>query len=334
MRLAKQIVVHFFGGPDVLSLVDMPVPVAGPGQVLIRVEAAGVLYGDVMRRTDRYLFPTPLPYTPGTEVAGVIEDVGPGVGLHKRGDRVVSFVQGGGYAQFAIAEAASVVSLPARIDFAHATALLAQGSTAYLLTYDAAVIRGKSVFIESAAGGVGTQMVQLAKAQGATFIAGSASTQAKRDYARRNGVDWMVDPADPAWYSTVLEVTDGRGIDVGYESSGACFEQLLKCLSPFGTLVKFGRGVNECQALDPAAVVRKNQSIRGFYLPGYKNHPKSSLLRDATSHLIKSVLANELTVDISDRFALKDAYSAHAMIEGRRTVGKVVLEPWRAADDV
>jgi NADPH2:quinone reductase len=322
MRLAQQVIVDKFGGPDVLRVVDVPVLAPAPGQLLVRVKAAGVLYGDVMRRTDRYLFPTQLPYAPGTEVAGIVEEVGADVQSHRPGDRVVSYVPSGGYAQFATMDASSAVALPPEIGFADATALLAQGATAYLLTHDAAVIRGKSVFIESAAGGVGMQMVQFARKLGASFIVGSASSQIKRDHAKRNGADLMVDPTDPSWHVKVLDATNGLGIGVGFESSGANFQQLLKCLAAFGTLVKFGRGVDEHQTMDPTAVVSRNQSIRGFYLPGYRELSDTSLLKNATSNLIKAVLDKELVVHVSDRYPLEHVELAHA----------VVLEPWRSEE--
>lgn len=328
MKLTQQVIVDRFGGPDVLTLVDVPKPVAGPGQILVRVEASGVLYGDVMRRTDRYLLPTPLPYAPGTEIAGVVEGIGDGVTTHAPGDRVASFVGSGGYAHYAVADASAAVLLPAGIGFAEATALLAQGVTAYLLTHDVADLAGKSIFIESAAGGVGMQMIQLARARGARFIAGSASSPEKRQFGRDAGADLMVDSRQPGWSAQILEAVGGRGIDIGYESSGASFAEVLKCLSPFGTLVKFGRGVDEKQSFDPTAMVETNQSLRGFYLPGYRDATHAHLLRKATRSLIDLVQRGDLTVHIDHRYALAEAAHAHRAIEERRTMGKVVIEPW------
>jgi NADPH2:quinone reductase len=329
MRPAKQVIVHQFGGPEVLTLVDTIVGPPGPGQILVRVEAAGVLYGDVMRRTDRYLLPTPLPYSPGTEVAGVVEAVGEGVATPSVGDRIVTFLPSSGYAHYALGDAAAAIALPDDVGFGEATALLAQGVTAYLLTHDTANLQGKTVFIESAAGGVGMQMAQLARLQGARFIAGSASSQKKRDFAEREGIDLMVGSRDEGWATTLLEATDGHGIDVGYESSGASFVELLKCLAPFGTLVKFGRGVDERQTFDPTSLLETNQSLRGFYLPGYRDPAHMGLLGDATRALIELLRSGKIRVHIDQRYALHEAHLAHRAIEDRQTMGKVIIEPWR-----
>jgi NADPH2:quinone reductase len=332
MESAKQVIVDHFGGPDVLKVVDAVIPSPGHGQLLVRVEAAGVLYGDIMRRTDRYLTPTSLPYAPGTEVAGTVAAMGPGVSTAAVGDRVLCRVASHGYSQYTLADATSALALPDSIEFGEATGLLAQGLTAYLLTHDAANLNGKSVFIEAASGGVGMQMVQMARAQGATFIAGSASSEEKRELARRNGVDLMVSSVTPGWSHEVLEATHGLGPDVAYESSGAMFSELLKCLAPFGTLVKFGRGVNENQTFDPSHLLGKNQSLRGFYLPGYFDQAHLPMINAASHALIDSVLRGELKVRVGHRFALNEAALAHHAIEGRLTTGKVVLEPWRLAE--
>lgn len=330
MRLAKQILVHKIGGPEVLRVAEVGLLSPAPGQILVKVEAAGVLYGDVMRRTDKYLTSTPLPYSPGTEIAGTVEEVGDDVTTFKIGDRVVSLVGSSGYAQYAVTTAESATLLPASIGYAEATALLAQGITAFLLTHDAADLKGKTVFIESAAGGVGMLMVQMAKALGAAYIVGSASSAAKRAFAMSHGVDLAVDSTTANWSQDVIDATGGRGIDVAYESSGASFAELLICLSSFGTLVKFGRGVKEKLSFDPSLLLSENQSLRGFYLPGYRDPAHLHLIAAATEALIEAVLAGKLRVEVGHRFPLHEAELAHRAIENRQTMGKVVLEPWAA----
>ncbi|MFT4436538.1 zinc-binding dehydrogenase [Caballeronia sp. 15715] len=332
MESAKQVIVDRFGGPDVLKVIDVVIPSPGLGQILVRVEAAGVLYGDIMRRTDKYITPTPLPYAPGTEVAGTVAALGQGVSTLGKGDRVLCRVASHGYSQYTLAEAASAIALPESIEFGDATALLAQGLTAYLLTHDAANLSGKSVFIEAASGGVGMQMVQMARTRGAIFIVGSASSQEKRDLALHNGVDLMVSSVTPGWSQEVLDATDGEGLDIAYESSGAMFTELLKCLGPFGTLVKFGRGVDESLTLDPSNLLGKNQALRGFYLPGYFDKIHLPLINKASLALVGSVLRGELKVRVGHRFALNEAALAHRAIEARLTTGKVVLEPWKVSE--
>lgn len=331
MMSARRVVADRFGGPEVLKVVDVAIAPPKAGQVVVRVEAAGVLYGDIMRRTDRYLTPTPLPYYPGTEIAGTVVSTGEDVSAVKAGDRVLSRVSSQGYSQYAIVDAVQAIILPDEIGFAEATALLAQGVTAHLLTHEIVPLKRKSVFIEAAAGGVGMQMVQMARAQGATFIVGSASSEEKRALARKNGVDLMVSSVDHGWSDQVLEATRGRGIDVAYESSGTGFADLLKCLTPFGTLVKFGRGVNESQSFDPAAIISGNQSLRGFYLPGYFGPNHLPLLAAVTRTLLNAVVGGELKIHVNHRFPLERVVLAHKEIEERKTTGKVVLEPWTSA---
>jgi NADPH:quinone reductase len=330
MRSARQVIVDRFGGPDVLKVIDVSIASPRSEQILVRVEAAGVLYGDVMRRTNHYLTETPLPYAPGTEIAGTVVEIGDKVSVLKIGERVFCRVGSQGYAQYALAEASHAIPLPDGIGFAEATALLAQGTTAYLLTHEVATLKDKFVFIESVAGGVGMQMAQMAKSAGAAFVAGSASSDDKREFARRCGVDLIVSSIQQGWSAQVLEATGRRGVDIAYESSGASFVELLKCLSPFGTIVKFGRGINEHQSFDPSLLVGKNQTLRGFYLPGYFD-PAHHLLLDAATHsLTAAVLSGELKLQISHRFPLNEVALAHRAIEERRTMGKVVLEPWSA----
>jgi NADPH:quinone reductase len=329
MESGKQVIVDRFGSPDVLTLVDAVVPSPAAGQILVRVEAAGVLYGDIMRRTDRYLTPTPLPYAPGTEIAGTVAALGSGVTAVAVGERVMCRVASHGYAQYSVAEAANAIVLPVSIEFGEATALLAQRLTAYLLTHDVASLRGKTVFIEAAAGGVGMLMMQMARDQGASLIVGSASSEEKRVLARNQGVDLMVSSVTTGWSKQVLDATGGQGIDVAYESSGATFTELLQCLSPFGTLVKFGRGVDEHLTLDPSGLLGRNQTLRGFYLPGYFDKSRLPLTNAASRALVESVVRGDLKVHVGHRFALGDAALAHRAIEARHTSGKVVLEPWK-----
>jgi len=324
----KQVVATQVGSPDVLTIVEARIGAPADGQIVVKVEASGVLYGDIMRRTDRYLTPTPFPYHPGTEIAGTIAATGSGVTDRKIGDRVAGFVPSHGYAQYAIAESAAMVDLPTAIGFGEATALLAQGTTAYLLTHDAAALRGRSVFIESAAGGVGQQMVQMARALGASFVVGSASTEDKRSQILRNGADKAVTSIGSGWAQDILEATSGNGLDVAYESSGASFAELVKCLGPFGTIVKFGRGVNETLSFEPSRFVFGNQSLRGFYLPGYRDPAQVGKLVGATREVLRMAQAGDLRVKVDRRYRLSEASLAHRAIEERATSGKVVLEPW------
>ncbi len=322
----KTIEVTKNGGPDVLQVVEGPRPEPGPGQILIEVKAAGINFADLMAREGTYPRAPKPPFVPGFEAAGVVASVGEGVTDWKIGDRAAAMVSAG-YAEYALADAAAAAPLPEALGFAEATALLAQGLTAHgLLTHAVPHIKGKSVLVSAAAGGVGSLAVQIAKLLGAGTVIGLASTEEKRAKVKELGADAAVDYMQEGWAEQVKAATDGQGADIFLDASGDNARGGLKPLAPSGHWVIYGAQSDPSAGLSGADLIGllfRSQTIRGWTL--YEIGPET--IAATLKQLIAWTLSGELTVIAEDKFALADAAEAHRTIEARRTTGKVVLEP-------
>jgi NADPH2:quinone reductase len=318
-----------FGGPEMLEPVGIPTPVAGPGEALVRIRAAGVNFFETLLRQDRYAVTPELPMIPGVEVAGVVEALGPGVAESLLGARVAvpmfAFGRGsGGYAEFVAIATAALVPLPDGLAFEDAAALMVQGLTALHLLRQSPP-SGRTVLVTAAAGGVGSLLLQLAKRDGADRVVAAAGTAEKLALARSLGGDAGVDYGRPGWASAVLDATGGRGADTVYDAvGGAVATACLDALAPGGELV-FG-AVNRCD-LGPAELERmiaKNQSWRGFALLPLLT-PET--VRADLAELFGLAAGGALAVVRGGRYPLDQAAAAQAALEGRRTTGKVVLVP-------
>ena len=235
----KAIRVHEPGGPEVLRPEEVDVPTPGPREVLIKVWVAGVNYADTATRRGMVFGPhrAIFPVTPGFEVAGTVAGLGEGVEGLAEGARVAAVLDSGGYAEYAVAPAGSVVEVPEGVDLRSATAaLLVQGITAYGVLHDAAGFReGESVLVQAAAGGVGSLAVRLARLADAGTIVGTAGSAEKRELVRTLGADRVVDYGREGWTDEVLEATGGRGVDVVLESvGGEAGTAAFGCLAPSG----------------------------------------------------------------------------------------------------
>ena len=237
----KAIRIHETGGPEVMHLEDVESPTPAQGEILIKVAAAGVNYADLAQRQGAYLTRTRTPMTLGVEVAGTVAAHGPGVSAPPVGTRVIAFVQGG-YAEYAIASASTVIPIPENLDFTHAAAFAVQGLTAYQTLHESGRLQpGESVLVQAAAGGVGTLAVQLARLMGAGTVVGTASNEQKLDLVRRLGADATINYTQNDWVEQVKQATGGRGVDVVLEVvGGPIAEQSLQCLAPFGRMVVIG----------------------------------------------------------------------------------------------
>jgi NADPH2:quinone reductase len=320
--------IHETGGPEVLVVEEVDVPVPGPGQVLIRVGVAGVNFTDVMARQGVYISSSAaleLPATLGTEVAGVVAGVGPGVPDDMVGRRVIAFVRGG-YAEYAIAQPGLLTELPPGVDLAEATSFLVQGVTAWQLLRDCGRMKPtESVLVHSAAGGVGTVAVQLARAFGASTVIAAAGSVDKRKLAAELGADVAVDYTLPDWADTVLASTGGRGVDIVLDAVGGDIgEQSLTCLAPFGRLVVYGVSSSRLSAFSGSQLMHKNQSVTGYWLTGRMAQDSQSI-RTILAGMLKLAGAGQLRGVVRHAFPLEGAADAHRAISGRRTVGKVVL---------
>lgn len=326
------------GGPEVLELVDVPDPVAGPGQVLLRVTSASVNFSDVMRRRgDDYPLPTPLPFTPGAEVAGMVVALGAGVDGPAVGTKVFALVgadSSGGYAELALAAAAGVIPVPVGLDDDSAAGIVVAGLAATLiLTQSLDVTSGQSIFIPAAAGGVGGYAVQIAKLLGATTVIAGASTSAKREIAAGLGADHVIDYTAAGWADQVRDLTGGAGVDAALEMTGGeRLAQTLGTLAPFGKMVVFGSVSGVVGRLDENALKpwlydpAPNQSVLGFNLgPWFESRLPVAVA--ALQQLVGWVASGQLKVAVSRTFPLADAAEAHRLLERGATTGKLILKP-------
>ncbi|NUO60087.1 MAG: zinc-binding dehydrogenase [Hamadaea sp.] len=307
--------VRRFGGPEVLTPAELPDPVPGPGQVLLRVLAAGVNYADTHRTEGSYRAQQPLPFVPGTEV----------VGVDPEGRRLLAPVfPGGGYADLAVVAANQAVEVPPTVSDGAALALLVQGMTAWhVLLSSARLSEGESVVVTAAAGGVGSLAVQLARHFGAGRIIAAASTADKRALAADLGADVTVDSTPDGFAERVVAANGGRPVDVVLESTGGqVFTESLAALAAFGRLVTFGNSSRQGRPpVDPGALAEHNRAVAGFWLRPVVDdlRPLDTLLTLAADGTIRPLVGRE--------YALADARRAHEDSLARRTVGKQVLRP-------
>ncbi|HEX5849850.1 MAG TPA: quinone oxidoreductase [Rubrobacter sp.] len=327
MAQMKAITVEEFGEADVLRYVDADRPDPGEGEVLIEVRSAGVNYADTMRRRNQYLEWQDLPFTPGSEVAGTVAEVGEGVDDVSVGDHVVSLLGTGGYAEYAVAPARGLIPLPEGLDFDRAAAIPLQGLTAYhCIKTSGALKDGESVLVHAAAGGVGTLAVQMARLLGAGTVIATASSEEKLDLARSLGADVLIDYTEDDWPQRVLEATEGNGADIILEMVGADFPQKnLECLAVFGRMVVFGAASGERGTIVPAALMKPCHAVVGFYLPQIMRRP--DLFVPSLEEVLGWISTDDLKLTIGDTYPLDQAATAHADLEGRKTTGKLLLNP-------
>jgi NADPH:quinone reductase len=307
-----------FGGPEVLQVVDAPVPEPGPGEVLIRVARAGMNYADTHQRTNDYLASYELPLVPGGEVAGVREDTG---------QRVVAMCGLGGYAEYATAPEALTFPVPDAVSDETALALLIQGLTAWHLYRTCGrVAAGESVAVHAAAGGVGSLAVQLGRPMGAGRVIGAASTEDKRALALELGADVAIDASPDGMKERLEEANGGRKVDVVFEMAGGeVFEQSLAALAPFGRLVTYGIASRVPNTVQSGALMRRSRAVVGFWLMHCIGRPE--MVDEALADLFARVERGELHAHVGGIYPLSDAARAQVDIAQRRTTGKIVLDP-------
>ncbi|HZE88768.1 MAG TPA: quinone oxidoreductase [Verrucomicrobiae bacterium] len=328
----KAVQISRFGGPEVLEVIDLPIPVPAPHEVLVRVRASGVNFAETLMRQNRYALTPELPAVLGHEVAGTIEALGEGVRGLARGARVVApmFAAGAwfsGYAEYALIDASLVVPLPDALSFEEAPALMVQGLTALELIRRVPPA-GKTVLVSAAGGGVGSLLVQLAKRAGAKTVIAAASHAAKLDLAMSLGADAGVDYPQVDWIERAREASGGPGPDIIFESVGGDVTMgSLQALAPLGQLVIYGAlNIQRFQLGVPEllGLVFGNQSVTGYALAPLLTPER---LKDGLAELFALAVTGRLKVTIGRTFPLEGAAEAHREIEGRRTTGKVVLVP-------
>jgi NADPH:quinone reductase len=320
MRAIQQVE---FGGPEVLELVDVPVPEAGGGEVLIRVSRAGMNFADTHQREDSYVQRQSLPLIPGGEVAGVREDTG---------ERVVALTGHGGYAEYAVARADRTFPVPDGLDDGAALALLIQGLTAWHLYRTCARMEGgESVLVVSGAGGVGSLAVQLAKPLGAGRVIATASSEDKRALCLELGADAAIDgdasDAD-ALRERILSANEGREVDVVLEMAGGpLFDVALRAMADMGRMVVYGISSREQNEIRTGRLLKRSQSVIGFWLFHYLERPEH--LRAPLAELFDLAAQGVVKAVVGETYALSDARRAQEDLVARRTRGKLLIDPTR-----
>jgi NADPH2:quinone reductase len=319
----RAIRVETHGGPEVLRLADLPDPTPGPGELLVRVEAAGLNFIDVYHRTG--LYPNPLPFTPGLEGAGVVDVVGPGESAFSEGDRVAWTQVLGSYTESLLVPVDKAVAVPPGVQTRDAAAVMLQGLTAHYLSRSTFPLgSGDTCLVHAAAGGVGLLLVQMAKQRGARVL-GTVSTAEKAALAREAGADEVILYTNEDFVEAVKRLTGGRGVDVVYDGVGkATAEKGLDCLAPRGMMVFFGNASGPVAPIDPLVLSQKGSLF--LTRPVLFHHiADRASLEGRSTDVLTAVADGTLDVRVGATFPLAEAAEAHRALEGRRTTGKVLL---------
>ena len=320
----KAIRIHEHGGPEVLRYEDAPLPQPAAGEALVEVHFSGVNFVDTYYRAGLYK-PPAFPCTLGSEAAGVVSAVGPGVTSVRAGDRVAYAMTLGSYAEFAAVPAAKLARLPDSLDFQAGAALMLQGMTAHYLCYSTYPLKaGDVALVHAGAGGVGQLLIQIARRIGATVYATAGNPQ-KAEMARNAGANEAIVYSTQDFEAEVKRLTGGRGVDVVYDAVGAAtFEKSLNCLRPRGYLVFFGQASGPVPPVDPLTLMSKGS----IFLTRPTLHHYAATQEEIqwrTSDLFKWLQNGELKLRCDYTFPLAEAAKAQTELEARRTTGKVLL---------
>jgi NADPH2:quinone reductase len=321
----KAIQVQKTGGPEALTLVDVPVPQPKPNEAVVKIAAIGVNFIDVYFREGRY--PAQLPFIDGQEAAGTVSGVGSEVKSLKPGDRVAYTGVLGSYAEYAAVPADRLVKVPAGIDDRQAAAAMLQGMTAHYLLYSTYPLKkGETTLIHAAAGGVGLLLVQMAKNIGARVI-GTVGSEAKAKLAREAGADDVIIYTQQDFEAETKRLTDGKGVHVIYDGVGkSTFEKDLDLLRPRGYLVLFGGASGPVPPFDPIKLSQKGSLF--LTRPSLFHYIATREdLDNRASDMFNMIGSGKLNLRIEHVYKMEEAQQAHRDLEGRKTTGKLLLIP-------
>lgn len=308
-----------------MTLAEVALPAPGPGEVRIRNHAAVLNFFDLLLIQGKYQVRPPFPFSPGSEVAGVIDAVGEGVEGLSIGDRVQSMLSNGGYAEYSLAPAAKTFRIPDDMSFPEAAAMPIVYQTSYLaLTRRGQLREGEWLLVLAAAGGVGSSAVQLGKALGANVIA-AVGGEEKFDFCRRLGADHVIDYHQENWPDRIRQLTGGRGADVVYDPVGGdYFDQATKCMAMEGRLLVIGFAAGRIPSIAANRLLLKNTSVVGVYWGGYvEKHP--AYLAQSQAELFDLYEAGRIKPLISFTSPLAEAPAALRALAERKVTGKAVL---------
>ena len=321
----KAIQISAIGGPEVLQLTELPIPEPGPGQVLIRVEAVGVNFIEIYFR--KGIYKATLPFVPGSEAAGTVEKLGPGVTGFEEGDSVASVSVVGSYAEYALVPAAALIKVPSRLSPEKAAAAMLQGMTAHYLTYSTYPLKaGDTALVHAGAGGVGMLLTQIASRLGARVFT-TVSTREKAELSREAGATEVILYTEQDFEAEVKRLTGNKGVDVVYDSVGkTTFEKSLNCLRPRGMLVLFGGSSGPVPPFDLIQLSGKGSLYvtRPTIWHYIATHAE---LEWRAAKVLDWVATGELKLRMEHMYPLADAAQAQIDLEARKTTGKVLLEP-------
>ncbi len=321
----KAIQIHHTGGPDVLELVELPIPQPGPGQVLIRVEAVGVNFIEIYFR--KGVYKAALPMTPGSEAAGTVEELGPGVTGFAAGDAVASTSVLGSYAEYALVPATQLVKVPANLSMEQAAAAMLQGMTAHYLSHSTFPLKaGDTALVHAGAGGVGLLLTQMAVRLGAKVIT-TVSTPAKAELSREAGAAHVILYTKQEFEPEVKRLTEGKGVDVVYDSVGrTTFEGSLNCLRPRGMMVLFGASSGPVPPFDLIQLSSKGSLFITRPTMWHYIATRAELEWRA-GDVLSWAAKGELKLRTEHIYPLADAAQAQTDLEERKTTGKILLVP-------
>ncbi|HYL06756.1 MAG TPA: quinone oxidoreductase [Thermoanaerobaculia bacterium] len=323
----KAVRVHQVGGPEAMVYEEVDDPRPGPGQAVVRIEAAGLNFIDVYHRTGFYKLPTPPPFTLGQEGAGTVTAAGDGVSEPAVGDRVAFCGVQGSYAELAAVPAARLVKLPEGVSTRQGAAVMLQGVTAHYLACTIRPLQhGDACVVHAAAGGVGQLLVQIAKLRGARVFA-TVSTEEKAQLARECGADEVILYTRQDFEAEVKRATEGRGVQVVYDGVGrTTFDKSLACLAPRGLMALFGQSSGAVPPVDPGRLAAGGSLFLTRPTLFHYIATREELTARA-GDLFGWLAAGKLQVRIGAELPLRNAAEAHRALEGRQTTGKVLLIP-------
>jgi NADPH:quinone reductase len=324
--MTKAIRINETGGPEVLKWEDVDLADPSEGEVRLKHTAIGLNFIDCYQRSG--LYPIELPLTLGTEAAGVIEAVGPGVTNLKVGQRVAyAGGQIGSYCEARNIDANVPVIIPDGIEDQTAAAMMLKGMTVHMLMFKCYQVKaGDTILVHAAAGGVGSIMCQWANALGATVI-GTVGSDEKAEKAKANGCHHPINYSTEDFAARVMEITDGKGVPVVYESIGLnTYEKSMDSLSNFGTLVNFGNASGPIPAIEPLELMRRGSlALSRPTLFNYTADPE--MRQQAAKDLFDVVASGKVKIEIGQTFPLADTAKAHIALESRQTMGSTILIP-------
>ena len=324
--MAKAVVIHEFGGPEVLKVEDVEVGAPGPGEVRIKQTAAAIHFADILMREGTYFLKPELPAAIGLDGAGIVEALGDGVDNAEIGDRVAYLFSVGSYASERLLDASRLVKLPEGVSQKQAAAGLLRGLTAqYLLRQSYVVKPGDRVLVHAAAGGVGSLLCQWAKHLGATVI-GTVGSEAKLAVAWANGCDHVIDYGAQDFAEAVAQITGGVGVNVVYDSIGqATYAGNIAALAPKGFFINYGHASGLLPPIDAMELNKKSIFFGKTSLKDYTadKNAADAMAKEVFGHIADGVLKIEITRE----YGLDEAAQAHKDLAGRKTIGSVILVP-------